>query len=252
MTPLTEAQMVDCRKAFTTFYGIHPPHSRTTPIDEAFLFAFAAGLAANQLPAESIPAGGAEPSKWQELMELCIRYRDASTIKESSDCVVLIDRFYHAHFQAQATQEPIFTTNSRSLADFARERPAPLADRAANEGWRELLHAAFHLIDESCTNAQTGAINVNNAIAHGNLQEISNALDHLGCNDHEDIDRIASAAPTPPAAPTGEAVPYKHPTDLLLALNKIAWMCQAIEGKYPSYAELQAIAMKAIERSTSE
>lgn len=414
---LTEAQMADCRKAFTTFYGIHPPHSRTTPIDEAFLYAYTTGLAANQLSAwqpietapkddtlvllllarddafdngieseadhlprtighnnfehdgidkwqfsgwnwendyyteglgtpthwmptpappinspapsatdpnnaavildhatcaqnvnpgdvggnagsipasgsitESIPAGGAEPSKWRELMELCIRYRDASTTKERSDCVVLIDRFYHAHFQAQATptlppgcvlmleaemkrlvdhwnasgqaqatQEPVaylITTENASYkerhqetwlsfdADFEGRarcleivstqplytRPAPLADLAA---------ALWKQLDEIIDDLRGGAAN-----RRPYSPRPENAISAL----LKIQSKLLAAAPTPPAAPTGELV-----GQLVEALERtLSWLTsypnEAALGKTGPYEQARA-ALAAAQRA---
>lgn len=61
--------------------------------------------------------------------------------------------------------------------------------KAKCESLRKLIHAAFHLIDDSETDSRTNAISVDNEIAANSLKEILDALDELGIDDHEDVER---------------------------------------------------------------
>lgn len=62
-----------------------------------------------------------------------------------------------------------------------------------SESLRKLIHAAFHLMDDSETDAQTEVVSIDNEIAADDLKEMGLALDELGIYSHEDIDELLAS-----------------------------------------------------------
>ena len=67
---------------------------------------------------------------------------------------------------------------------------------AAKKSFRKLLHAAFHLMDDS-EEGPDGMLSIDCEIGQRDLLALNEALDELGVDSHEDIDRVMAAAPVP-------------------------------------------------------
>jgi hypothetical protein len=58
------------------------------------------------------------------------------------------------------------------------------------EQLRKLLHALFHLLDDSETDAQTGAISIDAEISQRPLRELMEIADEIELTSHEDVDEL--------------------------------------------------------------
>jgi len=67
---------------------------------------------------------------------------------------------------------------------------------ATKKSFRKLLHAAFHLMDDS-EEGPDGMLSIDCEIGQRDLLALNEALDELGVDSHEDIDRVMAAAPVP-------------------------------------------------------
>lgn len=64
---------------------------------------------------------------------------------------------------------------------------------SGNPALRALVHAAFHVIDDSEEDAQTGRVSIDNDIAANDLRRMADALNALGIEEHDDIDKVFCA-----------------------------------------------------------
>lgn len=63
------------------------------------------------------------------------------------------------------------------------------------EALKKLVHAAFHVIDDSEENAQTGVVSIDNKIAAHDLKQMAEALGVLDIFDHDDIEDMFRRLP---------------------------------------------------------
>ena len=75
-------------------------------------------------------------------------------------------------------------------------------ESSVNPALRKLVHAAFHLMDDS-EEFEDGRLSIDCEISQHDLREMYDALDELEINDHDDIDAVIYTHP-PAAVPASQ------------------------------------------------
>lgn len=90
------------------------------------------------------------------------------------------------------------TTGVKAIHTRGKEDSPPLDQvHAAQSAVRDIVHAAFHLLDDS-EEGEGGVLSIDNDIAAIDLRKMHDALDRLEINACEDIDRALACRPAAP------------------------------------------------------